>query len=127
MNIKETLLTLQSYYLATRTCGYTTSLLNGAVNSADCRVLVDRTQTGNALPKMKGRTVNLNVNNLANSLIGVRSPLLIDNSALLDIIGGSITEIERLERKIERLQKKEATPSDQEVEQPPQTEQQAAG
>jgi len=102
-NIKETLATLLSYYTATKGCGHTAAMLSGAVNSPDCLVLVSGRPS---LPKIHAtRIVTLERPDLANGLIGVRAPLLLDNSAAKMLIADSLTEIERLARRCERLQK----------------------
>lgn len=109
MNIKDTLATLLSYYRATHGCGHTSALLVGVSNSPDCLVLVaDRAP---ALPKIKpARIVSLNRTDLSNGLIGVRAPMLADNSAMEALLSASLTEILRLERRVDRLQKRPATP-----------------
>ena len=116
MNIKDTLATLLSYYKATRGCGHTSALIVGAANSPDCIVLVSALEQHGqpALPKIKpARVVPLERANLANGLIGVRAPMLADNSAMEALLTASLEEIIRLERRVERLQKR---PVEQKVE-----------
>jgi predicted ATP-grasp superfamily ATP-dependent carboligase len=98
MDIMIVLKDLLEYYTARgkRGVGHTTALLNGAMNTDNVCILAPTVNEGRDLIKncsQNARFVTLNSSEL---LKGLRLPLMIDNSAMIEIISKSLNEIVNL-------------------------------
>lgn len=95
--IKETLEVLLNYYETTRQVGHTTAMMEGAKNT-ECLVVVYNSQVEKGIKKMFPDSKNKYI-----SIYGVdklkdcKTPLLIDNSALFELLDEALKEISKLE------------------------------
>jgi hypothetical protein len=102
MKTKEQLNRLLAYFQANRRSGHTTAMMEGAKNSG-CLVLARNQNEAGFIKDLgpKGEVIALPAIHL--SLTGTNLPLLIDNSAITEILASSLTEISRLESKVESM------------------------
>lgn len=98
MNAKRKLETLARYFATTRQAGHTTAMLNGALDTERCQILAPDHRTGGMLQKLAPDAAVISMENLDHELRGVRLPLVVDNSAMSEILSLALREIERLER-----------------------------
>ena len=106
MDTKLILETLLSYYTNARRVGHTDRLVSAA-KEVDKPTLV-LAGTANDATYLKDLGVDAFAamdERLYLHLIGTNKPLLVDNSAMVALLSASLDEINKLERKIERLKK----------------------
>jgi hypothetical protein len=108
MNTKQTLQTLLSYYTATRKIGHTRAMLAGAQNTDGCLILTGVDDIALTPPKGASCVNVVYDDNLVQHFVGVRKPMLVDNSAIEHILRTSLAEITRLETHVKRLKTEKA-------------------
>lgn len=98
MSTKKILEELRNYYLSTRGVGHTTTVVSGA-NNTDSLILFPTRASVRAAefahPGIKG----VSITDLTEGLKGCNKPLVLDNSAVTDLLNAALTEINRLENR----------------------------
>ena len=103
MKIKEILNELLTYYNVNRGVGHTTLMKKGVDNYDGDKIIVCYNyKHANAIGLNKNDVVT--IHNLKN-LRGIKSPIIIDNAAMVIILQDAINEIEKLEKEIEKIKK----------------------
>jgi hypothetical protein len=100
MTPTQKLLILDRYFRDSRQSGHTTAMMNGA-NESDCIVLANNQVGADFIKTLNPKCNVIAFSNIDHSLQGIRKPLLIDNAAAIDILETALSEIHRLEQKIQ--------------------------
>lgn len=110
MQIREKLSRIRNYYDMTRKAGHTVGMLNGAINTEKCIVLMHQKCMEQAIEIMiqdkNPKNIVFQTINSPNFLIGSRLPLFVDNAALWKLCGEAVAEIDRLTEENKKLKAK---------------------
>lgn len=99
--IDSDLAQLKSYYDFTRGVGHTDLLRRGLDNCDRAFVMANNYRTGQHIARSRQGITPVSLSSL-DKLRGANAPLAWDNSAIYDLIYGSLSEIDRLRKTISR-------------------------
>ena len=107
MNIKSKLEDVVRLYSGLRQVGHTTAVLEGAKNTNAIVITHDSGMKEYIGGLTGGKTECRSINNLG-SLIGIRSPIVFDNAAILELAMASLHRINQLESELSRAREKKS-------------------
>lgn len=94
-NIEEKLKFFVDYYNATRQVGHTMAVLNGAIISGAIVVAINEQEVKSIIDKSCNQVDCISQHYLED-LLGIKSPILFDNSVLHSLFSEALSEIKRL-------------------------------
>jgi hypothetical protein len=100
----ERLLILLTYLRSRKAVGHTQAMIKGVANSDNVIVLASHEQFGYEVSRQCGKKVDcVSWNNVEVGLFGKKSPIAIDNSAMLEILEDALEVIRDLRQENSRL------------------------
>lgn len=106
MKIEQTLEKLMHYYATTRGIGHTHAMIKGIESNIKARVLVVSHQHAKSINQnFHTKASFISLQSIENgSLLGLKSPLVIDNFTLESICSRSCVRITELKTKLKKIQ-----------------------
>ena len=103
-DIKSKLKSIVDLYTVLRQCGHTTAVLEGAKNT-NAIVITHHNGMGDYIDELTENKVKTVSINSLERLRGMRTPIVFDNAALMELASDALREINKLESTITSLKK----------------------